>query len=94
VQGVQAHPQKFRFGKNPGKIRGILGKISENLQKILKIKSCAQPALKKIGAQNRTQSFFGGHFFGAFRASLGEFGKKSFAPSKICLFLHLCAKHR
>ena len=29
VQGVQAHPQKFWFGENPGKIHGNLGKTSE-----------------------------------------------------------------
>jgi len=27
-----------------------------------------------------------------FRAGLGKFGKKSFAPPKICLLLHLCSK--
>jgi len=27
VQGVQAHPQKFLFGENPGKIRGNLGRM-------------------------------------------------------------------
>jgi len=33
--------------------------------------------------------FFGGHFWSIFRVSLGKIGKKSFAPSKICLLLHL-----
>jgi len=40
------------------------------------------------------QSFFleGGHFFWGsfFRASLGKFGPKSFAPPKICLLLRVC----
>ena len=31
-------------------------------------------------------------FFGAFSGKFGEFGQKSFAPPKICLLLHLCAK--
>ena len=34
VQGVQAHPQNFLFGENSGKIRGNLGKISEDLHRI------------------------------------------------------------
>jgi len=34
VQEVQAHPQKFWFGENPGKIRGNLGKICESLREI------------------------------------------------------------
>jgi len=33
-RGVQARPQKFWFGENPEKIRGNLGKISENFHKI------------------------------------------------------------
>jgi len=40
VQGVQAHPQKFRYlenprniPENPNKIPKYLGKISENLDK-------------------------------------------------------------
>ena len=36
MQGVQAHPQKFWFGENPGKIPRTLGKICENLRKIPK----------------------------------------------------------
>jgi len=63
VQRVQAHPQKFRFGENPGKIpenpdkiSGNLGKICENLCKIPEnlgklpentSKNGAQPALIK-----------------------------------------------
>jgi len=34
VQGVQAHPQKYWFVKNPGKISKNLGKIPENPGKI------------------------------------------------------------
>ena len=34
VQGVQAHPQKFWFDVNPGKILQNQGKISENLHKL------------------------------------------------------------
>jgi len=33
VKGVQAHPQKFWFGENPGKICGNLDKICESLCK-------------------------------------------------------------
>jgi len=41
MQGIQAHPQKFWFGENlgkiseyPGKSQGNLGKICENIRKI------------------------------------------------------------
>jgi len=34
VKGVQAHPQKFWFDENPGKICKNLGKMCENLCKI------------------------------------------------------------
>jgi len=34
VQGVQAHPQNFWFGENPGKICGNLGKMCEYLHKL------------------------------------------------------------
>ena len=37
VQGVQAHPQKFWFCENPGKICGNMGKVCENLCKITEI---------------------------------------------------------
>jgi len=43
----------------------------------------------KNGAQNDMKSFYLVIiFWNFFRASLGEFGQKSFAPAKICL-LHL-----
>ena len=61
VQGVKAHPTKFQYvensGKileNPGKICVNLGKISENLCKIPENlgKNCAQRGLiRKNGAQ-------------------------------------------
>jgi len=64
VQGVQAHPQKFWFGENPGKIHGNLGKISENLQYLGK-NGAQHDLIWKNGAQrlqnHMKTSFFEGH---------------------------------
>jgi len=104
VRRVQAHPQKFWFVENQGKIPEnlnkipkYLGKIPENLgkngtQRCLTSKTVAQ------GLQiNKRKPFFGGHATKTvgksctttFWASLGKFGQKFFARPKTCLLLHL-----
>jgi len=52
----------------------------------------SKPPRFENNAPNEMQSFFyGGHFLWIlFRASLQKFGLKFFAPSKVCLLLHLC----
>jgi len=108
--GEQAHPQKFCFGENPGKIKKSLCKTSENLCKITE--NLGKPP--KIQAKNGTKRAFSCEI-GAkitstrfleviqnsifmqcikddpkfFRASLGKFWQKSFAPLKMCVLLHL-----
>ena len=74
VQGVQAHPQKFWFVENPGKIRENLCKIYETVRKILEnlsnnLKMLAKMAPNVVcfwkmgtkGMQNHTKALFDGH---------------------------------
>ena len=97
---MQAHPQKFRFVENPGK-------IPENLAK-----NGAQPCLTSKMAPNICRKINEDLFLevtpnkGIYislckkscrqklhknvRASLGKFGQKFLALPKICLLLHLC----
>jgi len=49
--GVQAHPQKFWFVENPGKIRGNLGKIPKDPGKIPEYLDKFLESLGKNGAQ-------------------------------------------
>jgi len=69
-----------------GQVRGNLGKFGGNLGK-----NGAWSALiwKNVPNMKRNAVVcFGGHFlWRIFRASLEEFGQKSFAPPKICLLL-------
>jgi len=73
-----------------GQVRGNLGKFGGNLGKYV-----AWSALIWKNAPNMKCNavvFFGGHFlWSIFRQvwGMGKFGQKSFAPSKICLLLHL-----
>jgi len=103
--GGESAPPKFWFVKNPGKISGNLGKISENPAKM----AANIVWLKKwrpMFAEKQMKTFLGGHTKKSlhdlcgrkfvrkshrtiFRASLGKLGQKSFAPLKICSLLHL-----
>jgi len=61
VQGVQAHPQKFRYVTNPGKNSEKTGKITENLAK-----NGAQCCLyftnwRPAFDEKHVKTFFGGH---------------------------------
>jgi len=67
-----------------GQVRGNLAKKGALIWK-------NAPNMKR----NAVVFLFGGHFlWSIFRASLGKFVQKSFAPPKIYLLLHLCSKVR
>jgi len=97
---VQAHPQKFPFVKNLGKIPENPGK--NDTQHCLTLKNGAQHLQKtnedlfsEVTPKKDLHDFCGKKFAGKshatnFWASLGKFRIKSFAPSKISLLLHLC----
>jgi len=108
VQGVQAHHQKFWFVENLGKILKCLGKIPENLgrngsHRCLTSKNGTQHLQKnkwrpfwrwhQKGLNNLCgRKFLGKSHATTFRASLGKFGQKSFAPSKFaCSYTYGCA---
>jgi len=62
--GAQAHPQKFRYVENPGKILKHPGKIYANLGKICENLCQIPEILGKNGAQlwqNHMKTDFGGH---------------------------------
>jgi len=67
-----------------GQVRGDLGKFNNGAWIVLWFKQM-HPTWEEMQCY-----FFGGHFLWSFfRASLGKFGRKSFAPPKICMLLHL-----
>ena len=102
VEGVQAHPQKFWFVENPGKIRENLVNIPENPNKIPKYLGKIPENLGKNGApvlqKNKWRPFIwrSHHENGRQKLHnfLGKLGQKSFAPAKICFFLNTRVKDR
>ena len=105
VQGVKAHPQKLWFVENPGKIPENLSKIPEH-PKIPRPnpwnsgQKCRPTLLDfkqwhPVFAEKQVETIFWRKTVGkscttTFWASVGEFGQNSFAPTKVCLVLHLC----
>ena len=101
--GGASAPLKFCFVENLGKVPGNLGKILENLHKIPENlgklpentgkngAQCLQNHLKTFLWRSSQRSILVGDnsCTKTFRASLGKFGKKSFASPKYCLFLLL-----
>ena len=70
------------------KIMFVFGKLGEIWAKMVLEVSWFQ---KIHPTWSEMYRFFGGNFvWSSFRAGLGKFGQKSFAPPKICLLLHLC----
>ena len=102
--GVQAHPQKSWFVKYLGKIPETPGKSDAQL--CLTWKHGAQRLRKKYmklffaGCTKKgLHDLCGRKYVGksrpkTFRASLGKFEQKSFAPPKICLLLQLWLQYR
>ena len=95
VGGESASPKALIWWKS-GQNRENFRKIHENtgkngvqrLQNHMKTFYWRSSEKRLLGKTIRTKS--GPKFF---RASLGKFGQKFFAPPNICLLLHICATH-
>ena len=87
-----------KIPENPNKIPKYLGEIPENLGKMAPNVFWLRKMAPKVCRKTSEDYFYWGHTAKTvgksctttFWASLGKFGRKSFAPPKMCLLLHLC----